>query len=325
MVSSRKLSSEEVDALIEGLQSDDNNLSSSSDLAESANVRPYKFGSDELSLLGDYYALRLVNERFARQARSVFLPMLRILPRISSFPPEVKTFDEYSSGIESFMSLTSNRIEELRGNMLLVMDPNFISILTNSYYGGQIETIKDKRSEFTSTEERLIEIVSQGLNKMLERAWHDLMPITLTEQSREVNPQFASFVDNSEMVIICSFVVQLPGVDAATFDIIYPLQTLKPIASQLRSRVQSEVIDDDFTWKEKLERIVMEVPLHVSCRLSEPTVPMNKLLQTKTGDTFPIYVGDGIEVLIEDQLVFLSELGELSGQAAVNIKRRISK
>ena len=77
---------------------------------------------------------------------------------------------------------------------------------------------------------------------MLERAWHDLMPITLTEQSREVNPQFASFVDNSEMVIICSFVVQLPGVDAATFDIIYPLQTLKPIASQLRSRVQSEVM-----------------------------------------------------------------------------------
>ena len=142
MVSSRKLSSEEVDALIEGLQSDDGTVSSSSDLAESANVRPYKFGADELSLLGDYYALRLVNERFARQARTVFLPMLRILPRISSFPPEVKTFDEYSSGIESFMSLTSNRIEELRGNMLLVMDPNFISILTNSYYGGQIETIK---------------------------------------------------------------------------------------------------------------------------------------------------------------------------------------
>ena len=30
-------------------------------------------------------------------------------------------------------------------------------------------------------------------------------------------------------------------------------------------------------------------------------------------------------ILIEDQLVFLSELGELSGQAAVNIKKRLSK
>ena len=208
MVSSRKLSSEEVDALIEGLQSDDEQVGSSSDIGEAANVRPYKFGSDELSLLGDYYALRLVNERFARQARSVFLPMLRILPRISSFPPEVKTFDEYSSGIESFMSLTSNRLEELRGNMLLVMDPNFISYLLILLWWSDRD-IKEKRTEFTSTEERLIEIISQGLNKMLEKAWHDLMPITLTEQSREVNPQFASFVDNSEMVIICSFVVQL--------------------------------------------------------------------------------------------------------------------
>ena len=62
------------------------------------------------------------------------------------------------------------------------------------------------------------------------------------------------------------------------------------------------------------------------CELSidEPTVPMNKLLQTKTGDAFPIYVGEGIEVLIEDQLIFLSEL-RLSGQAAVNIKKRLNK
>ena len=30
--------------------------------------------------------------------------------------------------------------------------------------------------------------------------------------------------------------------------------------------------------------------------MSEPTVSMNKLLQTRTGDTFPIYVGEGIEV-----------------------------
>ena len=51
MVSSRKLSSEEVDALIEGLQTDDDGSSLSSDIAEAANVRAYKFGADELSLL----------------------------------------------------------------------------------------------------------------------------------------------------------------------------------------------------------------------------------------------------------------------------------
>ena len=88
--------------------------------------------------------------------------MLRIQPRISSFPPEVKTFDEYTSGIESFMSLTTNRVEELRGNLLIVVDPNFVSLLTNSYYGGNITKVESSKTEFTSTEERVIELYQTG-------------------------------------------------------------------------------------------------------------------------------------------------------------------
>ena len=63
----------------------------------------------------------------------------------------------------------------------------------------------------------MIEIISSGLNDALEVSWRDLMPINLREQGREVNPQFTSFVDGSDLVIICSFVVQLPDIDAATF------------------------------------------------------------------------------------------------------------
>ena len=74
MVSTRKLSSDEVNALIEGLN---DGSEAPVDQSNSVDVRPFKFGADELSLLGDYYALRLINERFARMARSVYLPMLR--------------------------------------------------------------------------------------------------------------------------------------------------------------------------------------------------------------------------------------------------------
>ncbi|MGB1921567.1 MAG: flagellar motor switch protein FliM, partial [Candidatus Puniceispirillaceae bacterium] len=227
VASTRKLSSDEVNALIEGLSEDSGDAAVIP--AEDKDIRPFQFGSDDLSLLGDYYALRMINERFARMARQVFLPMLRIQPRISSFPPEVKTFDEYTAGIENFMSLNISRIEELRGSMLAVLSPTFISVLTNSYYGGKIKPLATTRSEFTATEERIIEIISSGLNDTLEVAWRDLMEINIQYSSREVNPQFASFVDGSDLVIICSFVVQLPDIDAASFDIIYPLQTLKPI------------------------------------------------------------------------------------------------
>ena len=39
------------------------------DVSNSADVRTFQFGQDDLSLMGDYYALRLINERFARLAQ----------------------------------------------------------------------------------------------------------------------------------------------------------------------------------------------------------------------------------------------------------------
>ena len=131
--------------------------------------------------------------------------MLRVQPRISPFPPAVKTFDEYCESIGNFMNLNVSRMEELRGPILLTLGPQFISTITASYYGGSINQPDHKRTEFTTTEERVIEILHTGLGETLSNAWTDLMPVTLTPQGREVNPQFASFVDGNELVIICAF------------------------------------------------------------------------------------------------------------------------
>ncbi len=318
--SSRKLTSDEVNALMDGLSSGD--LSGSSGVGEDLEVAPFSFGTDDLSLMGDYYALRLINERFARFCRSVFQPMLRIQPRVSSFPPEVKTFDEYSSSLDSFMSLSTYRIEELRGSLLMVFSPSFISILTNAYYGGNIEVLKSVRQEFTATEERIIEMVNEGLVRELKTSWKDLTPINFTRLGREVNPQFTTFVDASDLVIICSFVIQLPGVDAANFDILYPLQTLKPIASLLRSRVQSDIIEDDTSWREKLENAVLEVPLGIKATLSQPIVNMSRLLRINVGETLEIPISDKIDVFVENIKMFSGDLGEYKGNSAVNVNKK---
>ena len=319
-MSSRKLTSEEVDALMDGLQGSDYEVQA--DVADSSEVRSFQFGEDDLSLMGDYYALRLINERFARQARSVFLPMLRLQPRISPFPPEVKTFDEYCEGIENFMNLNISRMEELRGPMLLTLGPKFISTLTASFYGGSIYQPDQKRTEFTSTEERVIELVYEGLSECLSAAWTDLMPVALTYQGREVNPQFASFVDGGELVIISAFLIQLPNGESVNMDVVYPLQTLKPIASQLRSRMQSDT-NDDVSWRERMEHAILNIPLNVTAFLGQPVMSMGQLIRLQSGDVVPIQVNEGIELRVENNPIFLADIGEVSGQAAISLTKRI--
>ena len=322
MADSRKLTSDEVNALMEGLSKGE--VASDAGVGKDLEVSPFSFGTDDLSLMGDYYALRLINERFARMVRGIFLPMLRLQPKINPFPPEVKTYDEYSAGLENFMSLTTSRIEELKGSMLLVMDPSFISILTNCYYGGKLASFPLKKAEFTATEERIIEIVSDGIGRALENAWKDLMPISIKNVGREINPQFATLVESTDSVIICSFVIQLPNVDSASFDVIYPLQTLKPIASLLRSRVNSDVVEDDKSWRERLQNSVLNIPLPVSAILSEPKVKVSQMVNFKKGDLLQLGPVEGVDFLVDKKILFKAEIGESNGQAAISIKNRIS-
>ena len=239
------------------------------------------------------------------------------------FHQKLKTFDEYTSEIDNFMSLTTVRIEELRGSMLMVFDPSFHLETDRTLIMVALTKTVNAKAEFTATEDRLIEILTRGLNEVLENSWRDLIPVTFKEQAREVNPQFASFVDGTDTVIICSFVVQLPNIDPATFQIIYPLQTLKPIASQLRSRIQSEIIDDDVTWRDRLERAVLDIPLLVDVLLAEPKIALSNLIHIKPGDVLPVQLAESVDIRLEENPFFEGEMGDVAGQLAVNLTKRL--
>ena len=84
--------------------------------------------------------------------------------------------------------------------------------------------------------------------------------------------------------------MQLPNIDSMSFDIVYPLQTLKPVVF-LRSRVQSDVVESNMSWRDKLEKAVLEVPLMVKSNLSEPIVSMSKLSKDETRRYFECQFG----------------------------------
>ncbi|MBO6854433.1 MAG: flagellar motor switch protein FliM [Marivivens sp.] len=319
-MATHKLSSNEVAALVGGLMDLDNESKGGD-----GEYRSYKFGSDDLALMGEFHALRMINDRFCRIARASFLPMLRIQPRISSFPPEIKSFDDYRDSQDNFISLSNAKIEQLRGNLLFAIPPSFISLLTDSYYGGSLRQVRNHRTEFTSTEQRVIEILTDSLVQALRLAWRDLMELSIQITSREENLQFAAFVDNDDMIVNCSFMVQLPDSEPASFDILYPLQMLKPISSQLRSRVQSDYVEDDKSWKSRLYEAVLSIPLPVTAELAHPRVSLTRLMQLKSDDVVPVTIPEKVRLKVADIDYYYAEAGEVGNNAALNIIEPITK
>ena len=115
--------------------------------------------------------------------------------------------------------------------------------------------------------------------------------------------------------------MQLPNVDSMSFDVVYPLQTLKPVSSLLRSRVQSDVVESNMTWRDKLRKNIRNSLISQS-NLSEPVVSMSKLLRMKAGDTLNVNLEDTVDFYVENQKYFKAEMGELNGNASVKLATR---
>ena len=217
------------------------------------------------------------------------------------------------------MSLTLARIELLRGNLMMVISPDLISKLTNAYYGGNLGLTKNsRRAEFTATEDRMIEIVTEGLIDALDIAWSELIKLEFSEVTREENLQFVSFVDDTEQVICCVFEIQLPGTEPAAFDVLYPLQTLKPIAAQLRSRMQSDSVGS-LSWTERLQNAVFNVPLSCTARLTTIEKSMAQVLSYKQDDVLPITINGPLDFVVENREFFDAELGDVGGTLAISL------
>ncbi len=175
MSDTRKLSNDEVSALLDGLN--DGVLDVGSGILPEKDYKKFVFGADDTGLLGDLYTLRLINERVARQLRNVLLPMLRFAPRISALAPDIQRFEDYLVNLDPFLSLTVARAETLKGSILVSMPARLVSILVNSFFGGRGDSPITKTNEFTPTEDRMIQIVIDGALKTLDDGWREIFPV----------------------------------------------------------------------------------------------------------------------------------------------------
>ena len=119
-------------------------------------------------------------------------------------------------------------------------------------------------------------------------------------------------------MICCAFEIQLPGSPPASFDVIYPLQTLKPIAAQLRSRMQSDSVDS-LSWTDRLQKAVFSVPLNCTARLTTVESKMASVLKFKNDDIVPIQINGPLNFVVEEREFFEAELGDVGGTVALSL------
>jgi flagellar motor switch protein FliM len=317
------LTPDELSALAEGVM--DGSIPVDTGFNTAARVKKHDLASEDSSLGVNITSIDMINERFIRTFRLGLVEMLRTSPKVNPNQVEIVRFGDYLKSLKAPLSVNVVRMNPLRGNSIVVIDPTVVFSSLDSFFGGfgkGVGNLPPGRL-FTPTESRIINMILEVFFKSLKDAWSAVLPVDFELVSSEINPQFAQIADENDLVILTRFEAE-GNMDAQGFiDLVYPYASLKPIRELLRSRVQSGDGNDesDKQWREELEEAVDSASLEARVLLGSIESSFGEIETMKEGDVLFFKKPDLARLLVNGLPAFDVQVGIIGAQTAVQIER----
>jgi len=320
--SSQLLSQEEIDALVTSADADSSGFSSPGIYKTNPNAKFYDLASEDSGLVAHLGALEMISDRFSRLFRVTLSGMLQYQPKIRVAELRVESFQDYRKQLKIPLSLNIIKLDGLRGNGLIVIEPQIIFNSLDRFFGGggKSRTTVEGMREFTPTESRVIQMIVQGVFSDLKKSWDPVYKLDFEHVNSEINPQFAQIVDDSDLVIISDFEIEMANDISGTIQVVYPFGAMKPIRHLLKNQVQADYADErDRAWKRQLKDCVKDVELDLKSDLAYPRISLLDLMNLKVGDIIPVKMPDTVLVQVESVPTYEGIYGTVNGHAAIRL------
>lgn len=316
------LSQQEVDALLAGVTGEE---ATQSEAAASGGVRPYDLGSPERIVRRRLHTLEAINERFARQMRSVLLNFMRRSPDISVGGIRIMKYGDFERNLPVPSNLNLVHMKPLRGTALFSFDPNLVFLVIDSLFGGdgRFHTRVEGR-DFTPTEQR---VIRRLLNLTLDcygKSWKPVYPIEFEYIRAEMHTKFASITGPNEVVVTTSFRIEF-GASGGDLNICIPYSMIEPVRDLLTRPLQHTVLEAiDKRWTHQLSNQVRGADVDLVAEFAKIPSNIANLLKMRVGDILPLDMPSAIVAKIDDVPVMECAYGNFNGRYALRVQKMIS-
>jgi flagellar motor switch protein FliM len=319
---SNLLSDEELAALSEGVR--DGSIETDTGFNTKVRVRKHDLASEDSSLGVNVSSIDMINERFIRMFRMGLLEVLRTSPRVNPTRVRIMKYSEYLQDLKPPLAVNMIRMGPLRGNSVIIIDPNVVFSSLDSFFGGFGKGVADLPPGrlFTPTETRIIKIILEVFFRSLKEAWAPLMPIECEHISSEINPHFAQIADENDLVVLSRFEADATASGGRGFiDLVYPYATLKPVRELLSSRVSSGEGNEesDRKWRSDLAAAVGDAKLELQVTMGDVKTTLHHLNNLQEGDLLFFKKDDTALMTANGVPAFHVNVGTRGSQVAVQI------
>jgi flagellar motor switch protein FliM len=315
------LSQEEVDALLKGVNGDQDENSS---LEDDSGVRPYNLATQERIVRGRMPTLEIINERFARLLRIGLFNFLHRSSEVSIGPVRVSKYSEFIRNLVVPTNLNLVHMKPLRGTALIVFDPNLVFLLVDNLFGGdgRFHTRVEGR-DFTQTEQRIIQRILSIVFENYAKSWEPVYPIEFEYIRSEMNTQFANIATPNEVVVSTTFTIEL-GPVSGEMHFCTPYSMIEPIRDLLTSSLQGETLEMDKRWIRLMTQQIQTAEVEIVADLGVAKSTLGKVLNMKVGDIIPLNIPPTVEAKIDGVPVMECSYGRLNGQYALKVEKLLT-
>jgi flagellar motor switch protein FliM len=321
MAEEKVLEQAEIDALIHGVDTGSVNTQPAPTPSE---VREFDF-SERLGLLsGRMPTLGIVNERFGRLVRVSLYKLLRRSAEITLNAVQLRKFGEYLPTLSVPSSLNLVKFNPLRGVGLIVLDPRLVFAVVDNFFGGKGRQAPAEGREFTASEQRIIHMILRNVFADLREAWSPVAALELEYLQSESDPQYASIVAASDVVMLMSCHIELEG-GGGDLQILMPYAMLEPLREVLEAGIGGERIEKDERWTGRLRHEIEDAEVELKTLLGQSRVTLEALLNLKPGDVLACDFAGKVTLLAEEVPLFRGSFGLSRGQQAIKVEETLRR
>ncbi len=313
---SAEVSAEEVDALLEKVESGDIPTAEGriSDVVES-----YDLVAPDKIARGRMPALDRINERWVGEFQQALGELVRRSVEVSAQDVQVTVYGEWLSEFESPSSLNVLNVDPWGGDALVAVGGRLLFVLVDSYYGGAGQVTNAlPRIELTPTEERLNRILVETLTSHFREAFEPVASIQFEQKRTEVNPYYASIATPSERVVVIRLDVTLNETSGAIC-LVLPLTLLDPVREKLAADLKTVSPESQERWYQGIREQLERTALDLTSVFLQSEISMRELVALKPGDILPIEMPKTTTLCAGGRPLLNGKFGRSRGYNAVSI------
>lgn len=318
---SKILNQDEVDALLRGISGGE--IETEEEPVESSDgIVPFDLVNQDRIIRARMPVLEIINDRFSRLVAGALGNTMRKRIDVNPMSIEMSKFGDFMRSLPVPTSINIFKLEPLRGNALLVVDPRLVFSLVENFFGGAGSHPKIEGRDFTPIEQSVIAKVVKIILSNLEDAWRPVHEIVIEPLRSEINPQFATIVPPSDVVVVISFEVELESAMGAMV-LALPYATIEPIRAKLYAAFQTERLEIDQVWVSRFRDRLMETPVDMEVTLGTTKLTGRQLLDLKVGDVVLLDQDEDalLAARVQGVLKFQGEPGFVKGNKAFRVTR----